>query len=346
LKSVVGRETLSTVGRAFLVVSVALTLALGVGAPSARADDAAESRFFDGLARAEYARRHYETALELFLRAHRAAPGQRSLYNIALCAQLAHEDAMAFAYFEELLEAPAQPGDETMRADATTRRTALAATLALVRVESDPPGAQIYVDQRDHGTFGTTPRTIALPAGAHHLELALAGHADASTDVTAVVGQAVDARASLTAYQGTVTITVAAPGATVIAHRGDVAIPVPASAPTRLDVGAYTFTASAPGFRDGSVEAHVARDATEQRAITLEPVPVPTGRLLVSSGEVHARVQIDGADRAETPARLADLTVGTHDVRVTADGFLAWTGTVDVAENRTAFVNVTLVRAR
>jgi hypothetical protein len=68
--------------------------------------------------------------------------------------------------------------------------------------------------------------------------------------------------------------------------------------------------------------------------------------VLVTTGDVRARVRIDGVDRAETPARVADVPVGSHEVVVSADGYLDWTGTVDVEESRTAFVSVTLVRAR
>lgn len=331
-----------------LVLVLAALATFGPGTDTARADDAAESRFFDQIARDAYGHHRYPEALEAFLRAHRAAPSARSLYNIALCAQLAHRDAMAFAYFDELLRTPESPEVADLRADATTRITALRRRLALVSVTSDPPGATIYVDQRDHGSFGTTPRTLALPAGAHHLTLELADHEAAATDVTAAVGESHSAEATLPAHRGTVAITTPSPDVTLTARRdgADAEVTIPAGERATLEVGHYTIVAHADGYRDASVEVQVARDSDERRAITLQPLPVPTGRLLVTTGEVHARVRVDGSDRAETPARVTDLTVGEHEVAVSADGFLPWTGTVHVDEGRTAFVSVTLVRAR
>lgn len=330
--------------RALVVVAVlAASVALEV-----RADDAAESRFFDGIAREAYEHHRYPEALEAFLRAHRAAPSGRSLYNIALCAQLAHRDAMAFAYFEELLARPAEEGEDAIRRDAAQRREALTRRLAIVSVTSTPPGATIYVDQRDHGSFGTTPRRIALPAGAHHVELVLADHEDAARDVSAVVGQATSVEAPLVAFRGAVTITQTIAGASIVARRSgigeDVAI-VP-GVRTELDVGRYTLVVHADGYRDATLELGVTRGADERRAITLEPLPVPTGRLLVTTGDVHARVRVDGVDRAETPARVASLPLGTHEVTVSADGFLDWSGAVEVEEDRTAFVSVTMTPSR
>jgi hypothetical protein len=323
--------------------AIALAVVVSIGA-HVRADDAAESRFFDGIARDAYAHRHYPEALEAFLRAYRAAPSSRALYNIGLCAQLAHRDAMAFAYYEEFLAATdADPG---LRSDATTRHDALARTLALVRVESDPPGAEIFADQRDHGSLGHTPRTIALTPGAHHLELALADHADGAADVTATAGESHDVHTTLTAFTGTLTIHASASGATIVARNGAGEHTVTADAASALPVGHYTVTASAPGHRDASVEVQIVRDASEQRTLTLEVIPAPTGGLLVTTGDVHARVRVDGTDRAETPARVAALAVGTHEIAISADGYLDWHGSVDVAQDRTAFVSVTLTRAR
>jgi outer membrane receptor for ferrienterochelin and colicins len=309
-----------------------------------RADDAAEARFFDGIARTAYEHRHWEEALEAFLRSYRAAPSSRALYNVALCAQLAHREPMAFAYFEEFLAQP--DADATLRADAETRRASLSQTLALVHVESDPPGASIFVDRRDHGSFGRTPRTIALPAGAHHLELTLADHSDASADVEAAVGARHDVRAALAPHEGQLTVEVTPRDATLLARIGDVETAIPAGQPATLPVGVYSVVARAPGHRDASVDVRLVRDATERRVLSLEALPIPTGRLLVTTGDVHARVRIDGADRAESPARLEGITVGSHQIEIGADGYLPWSGEVTVDEDRTGFVSVTLVRER
>src|SRR5258708_30346060 len=51
-------------------------------------------------------------------------------------------------------------GDRKDLLDALKR---LRPSLALLRVESQPPGATVYVDRKDLGARGTTPVTLALP---------------------------------------------------------------------------------------------------------------------------------------------------------------------------------------
>jgi hypothetical protein len=46
-----------------------------------------------------------------------------------------------------------------------------------------------------------------------------------------------------------------------------------------------------------------------------------SGRLLVRSTPAGARVFVDGRERGETPATIRDLAPGTHQVRITRDGY-------------------------
>ena len=340
------RRTLPMLLRALTVLTVVGTTLAGgtLTAAPVRADDATESRFFDGVARAAFERGHWAEALEAFLRAYRAAPSSSSLYNIGVCAQLAHREAMAFAYFDEFLASP--DADQSLRADATARHTTLAARLALVRVESDPPGAELYVDRRDLGSFGHAPRTLGLSPGTHQLEFVLADHTSTTVAVTAVVGVPSEVHATLPPHRGRLTVDVTPATATVLAHRGDAETPTPPGQAVTLPVGTYSVSASAPGYRDASVEVRLVRDADDHRALVLEPLPARTGRLLVTTGEVRARVRVDGRAVAEAPARLEGIPVGTHQVAVSAEGYLEWTAAVSVVEGRTAFVAVTLIRAR
>lgn len=325
------------------VFAVLLSLCLVAVAPDVRADDAAESRFFDRLGRRAFEARRWDDALEAFLRAQRAAPSVRGLYNVALCAQLAHEDTLAFTAFEELLVRP--DVDDALRTDASRQRDVLARTLALVHVVSDPPGAAIYVDQRDLGSFGTTPTTLALAAGAHTIELVRADHEDARMTVEATVGVVREASVALTPQLGRLRIDVSSSAVSIVARHGEVEIPLTPGAVSSVPVGSYVVVATAPGREPASVEVVVTATGEERRTLTLVETPIPHGRLLVSTEDVRARVRIDGVDRAETPARV-EVPVGVHEIRVTADGWLDWSGEVTVEEGRTAFVSVTLVRSR
>jgi PEGA domain len=51
-------------------------------------------------------------------------------------------------------------------------------------------------------------------------------------------------------------------------------------------------------------------------------VPANAGRLLVRSSPAGARVELDSQDVGVTPLTLRSLTIGTHSLRVTQDGYL------------------------
>ncbi|MFN9938558.1 MAG: PEGA domain-containing protein [bacterium] len=48
--------------------------------------------------------------------------------------------------------------------------------MAVVRIETDPPGATIYVDRADLGARGTTPRVLAFAPGTVRILVERAGH--------------------------------------------------------------------------------------------------------------------------------------------------------------------------
>lgn len=329
------RQQQRAVAAALLLATLGALLA---PVASVRADAAAEARFWDELARRAYARRHYAEALGDFLAAHDAAPATRTLYNVALCASLVGEDALAYASFTEYL-ASADP-DAVRRADAEGRRDALAHRLALVRVESDPPGATVWIDRRELGSYGTTPRTIVLSPGAHTVELERADHHPARVEVVAATGALREISARLDARTGRVRVD--APGAAVTLERDGESLALAEGREALAPVGAWLARASAPGRRDATTPVVVREGALEQRSLVLEPVPAPMGRLLVRTERVRARVTLDGEPRAETPTRL-EVRAGEHAVAIEAPGYVRWAREVRLVEGGTLRLDVTLV---
>ncbi len=326
--------------RALALVVVLAPLALAL-AP-VRADDEAEARFFDDLGRRAYARGHWEEALSSFLDAEAAAPSPRTLYNVALAAQLAHHDALAFSSFETYLEGGAED-DPHRRADAAARRDVLARALALALVTSSPAGAEIWVDRRELGSFGRTPRTLVLEPGPHTIELALADHDDAHLEVIAVRAQRVQVHASLAPHLGGLRVDVTPETASARIVRGGASRALTPGTDERVPVGTWTLYVTAAGFVERDLEVTVSRDVVEQRSVALVRVPSPTGRLLVSTGGVTARLSIDGSVVADTPARLDGVVSGVHHLGLEADGFVTWEGDLDVPRDRARHLSVTLV---
>ena len=77
---------------------------------------------------------------------------------------------------------------ETERKEIVAGLKRLAPQLALLRVETAPPGATVYVDRKDLGGRGQTPLTLALPAGKVSAMIELEGHRPATSVAKLVVG--------------------------------------------------------------------------------------------------------------------------------------------------------------
>ena len=74
----------------------------------------------------------------------------------------------SFRAYSELAREPLPPDE---RKDVDQALAYLRPRLALVRVESTPPGASIFVGRRDLGALGSTPKTLALKPGRHRILL-------------------------------------------------------------------------------------------------------------------------------------------------------------------------------
>ncbi|MBX3273109.1 MAG: PEGA domain-containing protein [Sandaracinaceae bacterium] len=326
--------------------TVLLAAALAIGAVTvARADHAAEARFHDELARSAYARRDFDAALAHFLDAHAAAPNPTSLYNIALAADLARREVLAFHFFEDYLAT--SDDDETRRTEAARRRDRLAGRLALVRVESDPPGAGIVVDRAELGDWGATPRTIAVSPGPHRILLRREDHEDVELQVVARTGELSEATARLTQRTGTLVVEAEPPEARVAVLRdGVLLVDTRSGEVTRVPVGACVVRVEHPGHHPAETALRVVPDGEARVRVVATPVPAPRGRLLVRTTDVTARVLVDGVPRGLTPLVLSSEPVGRHRVELEAEGHLPWSQPVEIREGRSTHLTVSLTRAR
>ncbi len=325
-------------GRVLLGLAVALAAIVGSGAVMAQA--AHETLFFDGLARRAYARQDYGEALRWFLLARETASGAGMAYNVAVSADLAGEPELAYSSLVDYLAF--DDPDAERRRDATDRLSRLRRQLAVVRVETEPPGAEVFVDRRDLGRFGRSPREIAVLPGARTLELDLHGFEPARVELAAIRGQDTTVRVVLVARRGELVVT-ARPAATVLtleAADGRRAA-LRAGEVAALPVGTYWLGAAAPRYASASRRIEIAPAERVELAIALDRIPVPTGGLLVASGRLAATLYVDGRPRAVTPARLDGLTVGQHEVELRAAGHLPWQRTVRIEAGETTYLNAT-----
>jgi outer membrane receptor for ferrienterochelin and colicins len=283
----------------------------------AHADSASEAQFFDSLARRAYEAGDYGEAFEAFLLVQQVAPSPRALYNLAISADLAGKNDVAFEQYREYLASDDPDADR--RRDAEQRAERLESKLSLLEITSNPPGAAIYVDRKELGQYGVTPRTIAVGSGPHRVLLELDGYRAEALPVDARTGSVVPARATLEPRFGVVALDLIPPSAKVEFLRDETPVSFSLEAGGyRLPIARYTLRASAPGYLPSQTRLVVRENGAENLTLALTPLPRPTGRLLVASNKPAADVFVDGRRMAVTPAALPEVTVGVHDVEVRA----------------------------
>jgi hypothetical protein len=155
-------------------------------APSS--EGAAEARRSEAKAKFEqgvnlYGEHKYRDAVNAFLQADAIAPSAALSFNIARAFEHLDDATAALRWYRDYLRR--SPTAQNV-ADVQQRVTALAATLAerglqQLSVLSTPSGAAVNIDNQPRGT---TPLTIELAPGAHHVRLELAGYADKEADLT------------------------------------------------------------------------------------------------------------------------------------------------------------------
>jgi hypothetical protein len=137
---------------------------------------------------------------------------------------------------------------------------------SLLSVRVAEPGARITVDDADY----TAPATV--PAGAHRVVVALAGHVTARLEATAHQGKPVELDVALTPL---VPVRLSPPGARLALDGAPIAI---ADGGIAVSPGSHTLVVKASGFQDGGVEIPADRAADYQVILKLERTPavIPT----------------------------------------------------------------------
>ena len=154
-----------------------------------RADTAAQARFHDELARDHYRARRFDAALREFFLEQRISPNPRIAFNIALCFQELGRHEEAFQYFQEYLASQDEDAERRNYPARTLEESKQ--NLALVRVDSDPTAA-IYIDRRELGSYGTTPKLVAVTPGPHQVSVEREGYRTASGTVEARKGEVIE----------------------------------------------------------------------------------------------------------------------------------------------------------
>jgi outer membrane receptor protein involved in Fe transport len=328
--------------KASRALRLGLTLSLVgllVGAsPPARADDVADEADFQfRLAAKRYEAGDFTGALEHFLASNRLVPNKNVVFNIARTYEQLKQPADAYRYYQRALEGE---GDPAMRARLGEAVARIRPLVAVVRVESSPPGATLYLDRKDLGARGQTPLVLALPAGRYTFLAERAAHEPGKVEgVELKLGTETTVRVPLAPIFGALRVEGEPRGAQVRLAPDDAKPLCVTPCTTRLPVGRRTVYVSKTGHQSVEVPLEITASGT---AVARPRLVAVSGTLLVSSNVREALVTIDGSASGFTPTVLS-VPEGEHEVRVERSGYRTVVMTVRVRKQAQSTVEAELL---
>jgi hypothetical protein len=277
-------------------------------------------------------------ALEQFLVSYRLSANPNLAFNIGTCfEELKNYDAAFSAYSEYLdFELTAEE-----RAEGETALARIIPEVARISIESDPPGAAIYLDRKNLGQYGSTPRIFAAPAGEHEVILTLAGHLPTSQAVTLVRGREARISIRLEKQKGMVEIVSEPPGAEVRLADQDGALLGVTPGSFTLPIGDRQLRLHVAGHADELRTVEIRAGETAKVFVAHRPLPPMTGQLRILTNIPSALISVDGREVGFSPLVL-DLPVGDHGVTVHQPGYRPWTQVVSIANDQPLAAEVTL----
>lgn len=306
-------------------------------APFARADDLADEADVQfELGAKKYQTGDYLGALEHFLMSNRLVPNKNVLYNIARCYEQLHRFPDAYRAYGRALDAETAPD---RKKDLETALQRIAPKVALLDVVTEPPGATVYLDRKDLGPRGNTPRKLGLEAGKYKVIVELPGHEPAtSSEVVVEIGTSKTVSIKLEPILATLTIGGEHTGAAVRLDKADGPALCTIPCTTKVPPGHHVLHVTREGFK----RAEVAIDLPPKQSVTVQPkLENVTGDVVVSADVSEALIEIDGKSYGFTPAVL-HVPVGKHLMTISRSGFKAVTKPIEVAEIKELRVDASL----
>jgi len=151
--------------------------------PASQADEA-QSHFLHG--NRAYQEKRFEDALASYYLSNRLVANRNVQFNIARCLDRLGRYDEAYRAWSTLLN---QPLPEKDRKAVQVAIDGLRPHLALVEVETTPPGATIYAGRRDLGALGVTPKSLALRPGMTKIILDREGYRPVELEAEPVQGK-------------------------------------------------------------------------------------------------------------------------------------------------------------
>ena len=305
-----------------------LLVLLAVPRPVAAVGLADEAELHFQLGAERYLAKDFRGALEHFMASNRLVPNRNVVFNIARSFEQLRRFADAHRYYVDAL---AEETDAAVRQQIEAAMARIAPQVAVLDVVTDPPGATIYIDRKDLGSRGTSPRPLALAPGRYQVLVELPGHEEAVSGVVeAALGTTTRVELRLPRILGTVKVEGDAGGRV---HLDDELAPPRCEVPCELALppGAYTLYVTREGHRTWTRSVKVTAHAVSEVRASLSPL---TGTVVVTADEREALVELDGVVVGFTPVVVPSVPVGRRSIRVSLRGFAPVELAVEVVANQ------------
>lgn len=215
---------------------------------------------------------------------------------------------------------------------------ALQPAYGVLRVDSNPSGAEVYIDG-DYQPAGTTPFTSKwLSPGKHTLQFKMPVY-KTRTMVVVVPGNGTTQSVEAVLQPNFAEVSVSAPGDAEIYINNELKGVGRWSG--RLNAGLYTVEARKTSHYSSSRSVEVA--AGDKRTVTLSAPAPRYGSLNISTRPIGATVSVDGtALTGTTPNIYADILIGEHTLTVAKPGYVEAEQRITVEEGKVLPVSITL----
>ena len=307
----------------------------------AHADEATEARFHFQRGVSLISKGKVQSALEQFLISNRLVKNPNAVFNAAKCFEHMKNYNEAYALYSEYLQFNLTPAE---RIEGEKKLKEIESKVAAVTISTFPEGAEIFIDRKELGSWGMTPRLIAVPPGEHEVFLEYKGHYVESFKIKAELGEMKNFHADLKAKTGKLKIS----GPHEIVYLTiDAAEAQTIDIPAELDlpVGKHTLKFEADGYLPEEKQVTVKENKLEEVDFKLDSIPEPEGSLSVVSTPSAALVMLDKKEFGFTPL-MQPVSVGNHAIQVTIKGREPWKGSIDLGEADNLHLDVDLVQAR
>jgi hypothetical protein len=315
-----------------LLIVTPLRIAYAQQAPLDESTERMKKAFEEG--QDLYEAKDYSGAAKKFQEAYQVKPAASLLYNEAVCYEKLKRYDTAAKLFQQYLDSnpnsrdkaavkqriavlqrEVNPPKKREEGEKTIADLAEAKPVGVFLVESKPPGAKLYLD--DKNTYlGDTPWNGTID-GAHKLIVVAQGYKEEETPVTGRANQVSHVLVALSQqhYLGWLEVKGNVPAAEVFIDGKDAGSAGRTPFATNITPGKHTIIVNKEGFTEDIKEINIIAGESHKVEVTLDKAPI--GFVHVSGSSVEgARVLVDGKVvceaapcRFQTPSGERNVTV-------------------------------------